>query len=108
VDARAELALREVIRSVVSADLDELHNRIDRLEQSGRSFSYTEHLVQRRRAVVELRAAGLSIAAVAKQLGLAVSTVERDLDATEHTVPTYARGRDGKMHPTRKGTQAQA
>jgi hypothetical protein len=46
----------------VSADLDELHARVERLEQS-RSFGYRDRVAQRRRAVVELRASGLSIAA---------------------------------------------
>jgi integrase len=46
----------------VSADLDELHARVERLEQS-RSFGYRHHVAQRRRTVVELRSSGLSIGA---------------------------------------------
>jgi hypothetical protein len=91
------------VRAVVGRDLDELHARIDRLEQSGRSFSYPEHLAQRRRAVVELRTSGLSIAAIGRQLGLAASTVERDLDATPHTPPGHVLGLDGKRQPSRHG-----
>ena len=63
--------------------LDELHARVERLEQS-RSFGYRDHVAQRRRVVVELRSSGLSIAAIAKQFGLAASTVERDLQQTPH------------------------
>ena len=62
VDARAEMALAEMVRAVVSADLDELHARVEQLEQQllePRSFSYREHVAQRRWAVVELRASGL-------------------------------------------------
>ena len=81
-DERAQAALAEMIRAVVGRDLDELYARLDRLEQSGRSFSYAEHVEQRRRAVVALRADGLSIAAVARRLGLvfgnAVGEVEND------------------------------
>jgi DNA-binding NarL/FixJ family response regulator len=102
-DARAEMALREVIRSVVSRDLDELVVRLERLEQSlSPSFTYREHVAQRRRVVVELRACGLSIAAIGRQLGVAASTVERDLQQTEHAAPDYVVGLDGKRQPSRK------
>jgi DNA invertase Pin-like site-specific DNA recombinase len=82
--------------------LDELHARVERLEQS-RSFGYRDHVAQRRRVVVELRSSGLSIAAIAKQFGLAASTVERDLQQTPHEPPSHVRGLDGKRQPTRKG-----
>jgi DNA invertase Pin-like site-specific DNA recombinase len=85
----------------VSADLDELHARVERLEQS-RSFGYRDRVAQRRRAVVELRASGLSIAAIGRQLGIAASTIERDLQQTPHEPPERVVGMDRKSHPTVK------
>jgi hypothetical protein len=62
-------------------------------------LAYRDHLAQRRRMVVELRTAGLSISQVARQLGLPRSTVERDLAATPHTPPDTVVGLDGKTQP---------
>jgi DNA-binding NarL/FixJ family response regulator len=95
------------VRATVSAASNELHARVERLEQS-RSFGYREHVAQRRQAVVELRASGLSIAQVAKRLGLAASTVERDLQQTPHTAPDYVVGLDGKRQPGRRNGRPSA
>jgi transposase len=54
------------------------------------------------RAVVELRARGLSITKIANRLGLGRSTVERDLDAVPHEPPAYVVGVDGKRQPSRR------
>jgi DNA-directed RNA polymerase specialized sigma24 family protein len=112
VDHAARDALNEMIRSVVSADLDELYTRLERVERhlpSARAFSYHEHVAQRRRVVVALRADGLSIAAIGKRLGVAVSTVARDLEATPHTPPRFVTGLDGKRQAARKnGTRPAA
>ena len=53
-------------------------------------------------AVVKLRATGLSIAAIATRLGLAVSTVARDLRQTRTPRRPYVVGLDGKRQPSRK------
>jgi DNA-binding NarL/FixJ family response regulator len=105
VDDHARLALAELVREVVSRDLDELHARLEALERQvaeGSVFAHREHLAQRRRAVVALRLTGLSISAVAERLGLGRSTVERDLQVTPHTAPDYVVGLDGKRQPSRR------
>ena len=109
-DARAEMALAELVRAVVSRDLDELYTRLEHLERhlSTPAFGYHEHVAHRRRVVVELRASGLSIAAIGRRLGVAASTVERDLEVTPHTPPSHVLGLDGKRQPARKGARAQA
>jgi hypothetical protein len=65
VDAAAERALAELVRAVVSRDLDELHARVARLERelaAPRSFARAELDRQRRAAVLHARRQGLSIA----------------------------------------------
>jgi DNA-binding NarL/FixJ family response regulator len=107
-DARAEMALAEMVRSVIGADIDALHARIDALEQSERAFSYSAHVAQRRRAVAELRAEGLSLAAIGRRLGLARATVQRDLDAVPHEPPSHVVGLDGKRQRSRKPARPSA
>ena len=103
-DAAAEQALADMVRAVVSRDLDELHARLAALEQQVASpaFAYHEHLAARRQAVVALRQAGLSITKIARQLGLGRTTVERDLQVTPHNPPAYVVGEDGKRQPSRR------
>ena len=110
-DVRAEQALREAIRGVVGADLDELNARLDHLERyvSPPPFAYRDHVAARRATVVKLRQDGLSIAAIAEALKIATSTVARDLRETEHAAPAYVIGLDGKRQPSRKnGDRARA
>ena len=95
-DAAAHVRLEEFVRATVSRDLDELAMRIDALERGVRTFSYAEHLAARRRVVVELRASGLSTQVIAHRLGLARSTVERDLQQTPHRPPERSVGADSK------------
>jgi DNA-binding CsgD family transcriptional regulator len=83
VDARAEQALAELVRHVMSRDLDELYTRLERLErQLAPPVTRREYLEARKRRAAELRRSGLNTADVARRLGIARSTAARDLNAT--------------------------
>ena len=96
------MALTELVRATVARDFDELFARVEQLERQGgeRSYNYAGHLAERRQAVIALRASGLSITKIAQRLGIARTTVERDLDAVPHEPPSYVVGVDGKTHPS--------
>lgn len=103
-DAAQRLALEELVRGVMSRDLDELLVRVERLERelaAPRSFARHELERQRRAAVLHARRQGLSIAMIAAALGLGTSTVAAILEAEQVAEPARVRGRDGKLHPSR-------
>jgi hypothetical protein len=104
VDAAAETALAELVRAVVSRDLDELLARVERLERelaAPRSFHRRELERQRRAAVLHARAQGMSIAVIAAATGLGATTVARILDGERVSEPERVRGLDGKLYPAR-------
>jgi DNA-binding NarL/FixJ family response regulator len=110
-DPRARLALEDLVRGVVARDLDEIFTRLDALEQAHTAggFAYREHVAHRRQVVAKLRAGGLSIAAIGKRLGVAASTIERDLQVTPHETPPHVLGLDGKRQSaTRNGNRPAA
>lgn len=112
-DARAEQALAELVRGVVSRDLDELYTRLEHLERqlaAPRSFARDELDRQRRAAVLHARGQGLSIAMIAAATGLGRTTVATILEREQVAEPERVRGLDGKSHPARhaNGNRAQA
>jgi hypothetical protein len=105
-DAHAEHALAQLVRNVVSRDLDELHARIESLERelaAPRSFHRRELHRQRRAAVLHARRQGMSIAAIAAATGLGTTTVARILNGDRVAEPERVLGRDGKRYPARAG-----
>ena len=121
-DAAREL-LEELRR--VRADLDGFDVRIAKLERGGATdlatrvaslesrvapwrYSMPGVTRYRRRTVAAMREQGLSMAAIAGALGIAVATVQRDLDCTPHSVPTRVIGLDHKSHPAHKNGHPQA
>jgi Homeodomain-like domain len=102
-DAAQRLALEQLCRHALAAELDELEARVAQLERrlGPRSFARHELDRQRRAAVLHARRQGLSIAMIAAALGLGTSTVAAILEAEQVDEPERVRGRDGKLHPAR-------
>jgi hypothetical protein len=116
-DSHAEMAFAELVRGVVSRELDELYARVDRIEQqlaAPRTFARAELDRQLRAAVLHARRQRLSIAMIASALGLGRSTVATILDDEQVAEPERVLGLDGKSHPARhvengrNGNRAQA
>jgi hypothetical protein len=106
VDERARAALVDLIRQTVSADLDELYVRLDRIERriaTSRSFAREELDRQRREAVRHARQRGLSISMIAAALGIGRTTVATIIERERIAEPDYVTGMDGKRHPARHG-----
>jgi AraC-like DNA-binding protein len=104
VDAAAHTALTEMVRATVSRDLDELHARVDALEQrlaAPRSFHRAELERQRRAAVLAARAEGLSFAKIASVLGVSTRTVATIVNGERVAEPAEVLGVDGRLHAAR-------
>jgi hypothetical protein len=82
-DDRARLALEELVRALVSRDLDELHVRVSALEERS-SLTRGDYLESRRRTAAELHRRGVTLAEIARRLGVAPSTAARDLEPPAH------------------------
>lgn len=87
-------------------ELAELADRIGRLEGHVQVFSVRDLTAARRRRVVELREEGCSQQLIARTLGIARSTVQRDVSVTSHATPVRSVGLDGYSHPARKNGHA--
>jgi hypothetical protein len=121
VDAHAERALREAIRSAIGGDLDELAGRLGRLDELGaqvnrlaadlhearhrlaiveRRVGVTARgprgAIRRRHAAIELRRAGHSLRAIEVLLGVSRRTITADLRSANVSAPPDAVGVDGK------------
>jgi hypothetical protein len=86
------------------AQLEHVEQRMTSLEARAGTwiFAMPKVVDQRRRTTARLRERGLSMSMIADVLGVALATVERDLDAVPHSVPERIVGKDGKSQPSHK------
>jgi DNA invertase Pin-like site-specific DNA recombinase len=100
----------ELLRAVKGV-LDEHERRLREVEQIAAAveqrvapwtFAMPGVTRRRRQTVARLREAGFSMQLIADTLGVALATVQRDLEQTPHRAPPRARGADGKAYPTHR------
>jgi DNA-binding CsgD family transcriptional regulator len=109
VDPRAHDALRNLVRSTIASDLDELAAELTRVRRELRTIerlvglpSEPAGVSERRARVLALAEAGHSGRAIAHVLGIGRATVSTDLRALGAPPPPAVLGRDGRVtHPRR-------
>jgi len=102
-DMRARLALEDLARRAVAADLDQVVAEVDRLRRELTALRHAAGLpagreldrLDRRARAIELRAEGHSTRSIAAALGADRNTVSRDLAGVPR--PPAIRGLDGRV-----------